>query len=153
MGSLTLQELFDVAVNCAAILFNETHEVLPMMHAVRKDGSHAIIPLLWDDQADKARVLQQLKRAMSAFGIQQYAIIAEAWMVDVRRPSDLAGYETLKDHPDRREALTISAADNQGNRIAGLYYILRPEHGPPKLSPLQTPYDCCESEFLDLLEA
>jgi hypothetical protein len=150
---LTLQKLFDTAAQSAAQLFSETGEVLPMMHAVRKDGAHILIPLMWESQKEKQDSLRQLKMALPAFGVQQYVIVAEAWMVDVMQTDAPIGhFKTLKDHPDRRECLTISAADNKGNHRAGLYYILRPEQGPPKLSPLRL-FDEADGEFHTLLEA
>jgi hypothetical protein len=39
------------------------------------------------------------------------------------------------EHPDRREGLRITAEDRSGECISGHFYILRPEHGPPVLSP------------------
>jgi len=155
---MTLQELFDMAAKGAAMLFATQGEVHPMLHGTGPTGAPIFIPLIWEDQREKTRVLKRLRMALPAFGVRQYAIISEAWIVecwakDAQKALDrLARFETLADHPDRREALTVTAADKDGNVIGGYFYILRPEHGPPKLSPLHND-DVRETlgDFTDLL--
>ena len=75
--------------------------------------------------------------------VQQYVFMTEAWTV-LAADEDAAAEavdrcrtgQGLKDHPDRREIVMLQAEDKTGKTLGGMYYILRPEHGPPVLSPL-----------------
>jgi hypothetical protein len=145
-----LRELFDVAAENAAKMFNESddHEVLPMWHAVDGTNKHVLIATPWNDDHEKDIVVKGLRRMFAANHVKRYAFIVEAWVAEVKtldgpRPSE---------HPDRREVLMIHAEDRSGESIIGYYYILRPEHGPPKLSPLDVmDYDQTTGRMMGLL--
>src|SRR4029077_2517080 len=71
--------------------------------------------------------------------VMRFVFIVEAWVV--RMPEQVATNEAgppwprPSEHPDRREVVKIKAEDHDGSALSGMYYILRPEHGPATLSP------------------
>jgi hypothetical protein len=58
------------------------------------------------------------------------------------------GGANLADHPDKRKVCFIIAADHEGNQVAGYRFILKPEHGKPKLSPLTIVDGCLGPNLL-----
>jgi hypothetical protein len=155
---MKLQELFDLAATNAAKIFNESddHEVLPMWHAVFGNGEHALIATPWENEKEKRIVVSQLRKMFAAKQVKRFAFIVEAWTVTMQTEEDVNGVKdgSLRpsEHPDRREVLIIHAEDRDGESIIGQYYILRPEHGPPKLSPLEVmPYTCTKGRMMGLL--
>ena len=159
--SKQLRELFNIAAKNAAKMFLESddHEVLPMWHAVFGNNEHALIATPWSNQEEKEAVVKGLRKMFAAKQVKRYAFIVEAWIAQVG-PSDLDEGVTRGEykgpppsqHPDRREVLMITAEDRDGSQIIGQYFILRPEHGPPKLSPLEVqPYDQTTGRMVGLL--
>ena len=143
-----LQELFDIAAENAARMFNESddHEVLPMWHAVFGNDEHVLIATPWSNDHEKDTVVKGLRKMFAAEQVKRFAFIVEAWTAQVTQPENVTKAQKAyleydgprpSEHPDRREVLMITAEDRSGESIMGWYYILRPEHGPPKLSPLE----------------
>jgi len=132
-----LQDLFARAAERAAIIFKERGELVPMWHAMDAKDEHLVIVTPWRDQDEKYAIVERLRQLFRAQGVKRYAFMCEAWSIftqDMKEYQRYAG--RLGEHPDRREILTIQAEDKHGNQVAGWYYILRPEHAPPTLSPL-----------------
>lgn len=149
-----LQELFDIAAANAARIFNtsEDHEVLPMWHAVYGNGEHAIIATPWSSDEDKEIALDMLRMLFRVHQVKRFAFIVEAWITVVQTKHELYKGPPPSEHPDRREVLMVTAEDRDGSQIMGLYYILRPEHGPPTLSPLKVqPYNATAGRMVGLL--
>jgi hypothetical protein len=153
-----LQELFDIATENAAKVFNESdeHEVLPMWHAVAGNDEHILIATPWNSDKEKDIVVKGLRQMFAAKQVKRFAFIVEAWVASISQsgitPNTYAGPRP-SEHPDRREVLMINAEDRDGSQIMGWYYILRPEHGPPKLSPLEVkPYDQFTGRMVGLLD-
>jgi hypothetical protein len=150
-----LQELFDHAAENAARLFNESddHEVLPMWHAVQDDGEHMLIATPWRDDAEKEIAMEMLRDVFRQHRVKRFVFIVEAWIARVGTMAEVNEGPRPSEHPDRREVLMISGEDRDGSQIMGVYYILRPEHGPPKLSPLEVkPYDHTTGRMVGLLD-
>jgi hypothetical protein len=149
-----LLELFDIAAENAARMFNESddHEVLPMWHAVDGKNKHGLIATPWSNDEEKEIVVKGLRKMFAVNQVKRYAFIVEAWVAQIapfEQPEDVP---RPSEHPDRREVLMIHAEDRSGESIIGYYYILRPEHGPPKLSPLDIqPYDQMAGRMMGLL--
>jgi len=162
--SQKLQELFDIAATNAARIFLESddHEVLPMWHAVQGNGEHVLIATPWSSEKEKLITVDMLRKMFSVKHVKRFAFIVEAWTAQVppERIKTTSAEEAYRDycgprpseHPDRREVLMITAEDRSGESIMGVYYILRPEHGPPTLSPLEVmPYDSMAGRMMGLL--
>jgi hypothetical protein len=101
-------------------------------------GDHAIVS---QPHHDKDTAVKLVKGAFKANDVVRYCFIAEAWMVDTRGSRIDVDMEHIKRegvsrHPDRREIVAFSAENKEGQMLTGRCYILRPEHGPAKLSPL-----------------
>jgi hypothetical protein len=149
--SLKLRKLFDIAAENAAKMFLESddHEVLPMWHAIQGNGEHILIATPWESDDEKEIAIGALRQMFVERHVKRFAFIVEAWVAEVK---NLDGPRPSK-HPDRREVLMISAEDRSGESIMGYYYILRPEHGPPKLSPLEVKdFDQTTGRMVGLLD-
>jgi hypothetical protein len=149
-----LRELFDLAATNAAKIFLESddHEVQPMWHAVDGKNKHVLIATPWSSDDEKDVVVKTLRKMFAANQVKRYAFIVEAWVARVSSEREVHDGPRPSEHPDRREVLMISAEDRSGETIMGHYYILRPERGPPKLSPLEVmPYDQMSGRMMGLL--
>jgi hypothetical protein len=136
---MTLQQLFDFCTKQAAKMFNNTGSVVPMWHAVPATGDHMLIATPWNSAEDKDAVADILRQLFKREGVKCYAFMGEAWTAAITKIPEVHKWAgKIAQHPDRREILAIHAEDDKGNALMGWYYILRPEHGPAKLSPLQT---------------
>ena len=152
--SAKLRELFDIAAENAARMFLESddHEVIPMWHAVQGNNEHALIATPWSNDMEKRIAVEMMRDYFRTFHVKRYAFIVEAWTAQVSTMREVDEGPRPSEHPDRREVLMISAEDRSGETIMGHYYILRPEHGPPKLSPLDVmPYDQMSGRMMGLL--
>jgi hypothetical protein len=149
-----LQKLFDIAAANAARMFLESdnHEVLPMWHAVLGNDEHALIATPWSNDEEKQITVNGLRQLFAAEHVKRFAFIVEAWTAQAKSEREVRDGPRPSEHPDRREVLMIHAEDRDGSQIMGQYYILRPEHGPPKLSPLVVmPYDQMTGRMMGLL--
>ncbi len=135
----TLKRLFEIASKTVGKIFLEDGEISPMWHAVaisEDDGKEyqIVIATPWCSIEEKHGAVAALREMFREHNVQRYVFVCEGWMVEVRKlPNEIAPSE----HPDRREVITIVAEDRDGSQMSGQFYILRPEHGPAKLSPLQ----------------
>jgi hypothetical protein len=136
-----LKSFFDFAAEQAAVIFRERGEFAPMWHAVADDGEHMLICTPWEDNESKRAIVERLRELFRARGVTRYAFMCEAWAIMAPNLESVEGayrkHHSLKDHPDRREILTVHAEDRDGHTVAGWFYILRPEHAPATLSPLR----------------
>jgi hypothetical protein len=135
---LPLDKLFHFGAETASHMFEKLGYLEPMWVAVNKKGSH--VPLLIADMSNKDRVAEAVQAFLKREGATRYVSMLECWTLEGRGkeiPKEIRNGKSLEHNPDRREAITIFAEDNEGNHMMGLLYILRPEHGKPKLSPLK----------------
>lgn len=149
--ALKLQELFDLASTNAARMFlgSPDHEVLPMWHAVTGKNENILIATPWSSDDEKDMTVKALRLMFAEKQVKRFAFVVEAWVASVKTLADVT---RPSEHPDRREVLMITAEDRDGSSIMGWYYILRPEIGPPKLSPLeQKPFDATTGRMMGLL--
>ena len=87
---------------------------------------------------DSRACVRQLRALFADQQVRRYAFVCEAWTIATNSMAEVQRWVgRIAEHQDRREILTIHAEDRDGRGLIGYYYILRPEHGPPKLSPLQ----------------
>ena len=137
-NALTLEQLFKVACDNAARIFDQgpDHEVLPMWHAVAGNGENVLIATPWSSDEEKDAAVRSLRMLFARDQVKRFAFITEAWIRQARSMDDALDGR-VSEHEDRREVVMISAEDRDGSMLMGWFYILRPEHGPPKLSPLE----------------
>src|SRR5262245_30264822 len=132
----TLQQIFESARDNAARIFSLRHEMLPMWHILTGNGEHVLISTPWTDDLEKEVALHVIRDFMAERSARRFVFISECWMVEVHTTNPREAMQTrASEHPDRREALRITAEDRDGKTMSGHFFILRPEHGPPKLSP------------------
>ena len=152
---IRLQALFELAAANAARIFLESddHEVHPMWHAVMGNGEHMLIATPWQDDTEKEIALEMLRSVFRQHHVKRFAFIVEAWLAVAATKEEVFEGPRPSEHPDRREVLMVTAEDRDGSQIMGTYYILRPEHGPPKLSPLEVnKYDHTAGRMVGLLD-
>lgn len=131
-----LRRLFTFGAETAIHLFNKQGYLEPMWIGVNRRGSH--VPLLVTNMSDKNNVSKIIRDFLKKQGITRYVSMVECWTYEGKEiPQEILNGKSLEHNPDRREAIAIIAEDNEGNTISGRFYILRPEHGKPKLSPLK----------------
>lgn len=151
----TLDALFQHGVETAKMLFDKSGSISPMWIAVCEDGS--IIPIVtqMEDKDDTVAVIKQLFKDRE---VVRYVSLLEAWALvlgkDAKIPESMERGGSIASHPERREIIWVTAEDRHGNTKVGQYFILRPEHGKPTLSPFkEMDGDRSEGRFANLLAA
>ena len=136
-----LKSLVEFASAQVEKIFRKTGEVLPMYHAIKSTGDTLIITPPHDCSKDMAVAL--VKAAFVLEDIDRYVFIDEAWILDDRktprpdRDYNKIAREGLEHHPDRREIVMFAAENRRGQIQTASRFILRPEHGKAKLTPLK----------------
>jgi len=133
----SLRQLFEIGCKNAARLFRDEGSVMPIWHAVPGDAkaNHLLIATPWGDDDEKEIALDVVRDMFKEHQVQRFVCVVEAWVVKGADPKALFA-ERPSQHPDRREVIRIQAEDRDGSVLSGMYYILRPEHGPATLSEL-----------------
>lgn len=136
-----LKDLIQFASAQVEKIFRKTGEILPMYHAIKSTGETMIITPPHDCSKDMAVAL--VKAAFVLEDVDRYVFLDEAWALDNRKGNlppidiDKANREGLEHHPDRREIIMFAAENRRGQMLTGSRFILRPEHGKAKLTPLK----------------
>lgn len=134
---MPLSKLFKFGAETAEYLFNKQGFLVPMWVGVNENGAH--VPLLMPEFNDKDDAAETVRSFLKSKKIIRYVSMLECWVYEGKEiPPEILAGQSLETNPERREALHILAEDQEGNTISGRFYILRPEHGKPKLSPLKT---------------
>ncbi len=134
-----LRSMIRFASDRAETIFRKTGEITGMYHAITKSGEHMV---LTQPPGSKDASVAIVKLWMQINDVDRYVYINEAWILEVRSPQPIPdanklASEGVHDHPDRREVVMFSAENRAGGLLLGMRYILRPEMGRPKLSPLK----------------
>lgn len=135
---MTLDQIFDHGKQTAEHLFKAQGGIHPMWICEAANGQIIPICIEMPERTEREALASALKDTFKRHDVQRYVAVIEAWAVETAEETkDLVrGYKgSLKDHPDRREVLFVTAEDVNGESIAGRFYILRPEQGQPQLSP------------------
>lgn len=139
-ASRELRELIAFAAEQAAKLFRTTGRVLPMYHAIKRDGTNLIFNA---PPGGKDVAVAMVRAAFELHDCIRYVFMDEAWVLEPRGREITAAEwehirrEGLSEHPDRCEVLMISGEDQASGLVSAHRFILRPEHGKAKLGPLQ----------------
>lgn len=133
------QKLFENISGFAAKMFNDTGSLQPMWILEDRDGNQTALVTPFDGDDTKEKVAEYLAEFIRERHIVRYGFMSEAYVLEVGKDHpDYDRAERLRpsQHQDRREVLNfhVESADGQ---IGGQYYILRPEYGKAKLSPLK----------------
>ena len=136
MSAMNLKELIQFASAQAETIFRRTGEVLPMWHAIKADGEQMIIPSPCED---KDMAVSLIKALFELESVETFVFMSEAWILHAGPGADIDGINRrgLSEHPDRREAIMFAAENRDGEEQTACRFILRPEHGKAKLSPLK----------------
>lgn len=138
--STTLTEFLDAQCETAKSIFRDRGQVHPMWIIEAKSGECFIVPTSWENDAEKDRVVNTIRSFLKVVDAPRYAFVTEAWILQAVSKKDVNDaykkYNSLEHHPDRREVLMVTVEDRK-EAIMRSFYILRPEHGSPKLSPAE----------------
>lgn len=130
----TLDGLFEHGREAAREMFEAQGHVAPMWIAVTRDGT--IMPIVTQMPDEKDDLIEAIKMIFEDRQVVRYVSILEAWMVRPEKPEIPESHRlgaSLASHPDREEVIFITAEDGKTSKT-GVYHILRPEYGKPKLS-------------------
>lgn len=128
MTTIPLRKFVEHCARRAEAIFKKQGRVLPMYHAIDRDGQDVVFPSPpvggKDEQVAAARLM------LEACGATRVAFIDEAWALD-QGISDLDMKELnrtgLRNHPNRIEVILIAAEDQNEGMIMASSEIIR--HG------------------------
>lgn len=134
---MTLEEIFDHGKEAAKHLFDMQGEIHPMWIVETKNNE--IVPIMVPMiDGHKDEVSLAIKKALKKLKAVRYVSMVEAWMLDIAKdkkvPESIRKGGSVSSHPDRREIVAINAEDKTEGSMSGMFYILRPEIGKPRLS-------------------
>lgn len=151
---MTLDELFDHGREFANHMFSATGSITPMWVCVTNDGE--ILPIMVPMDGNKDMIASALKAFFKAKNVIRYVSIMEGWVLMAKDSSvdlqELIDQMPIRNHPDRKEIITIEASDHLGNSKNGAYYIIRPKNEPVYLSEFEVlSADCGGGRFNNML--
>lgn len=152
---MTLESIFDHGKETAKYIFDMQGDIKPMWIVETKDGDR--VPMMVEITSNKDEVAEAVKKALKKLKAVRYVSILEAWAIetkDQKIPESLLLGAPVSQHPDRREIVAIFAQDKVEGCMSGMFYILRPEIGKPRLSGFKEypKSDKHEGRFVNLLE-
>jgi len=140
---MTLDQIMAHAAKTARDSFRDRGYVVPMWAGHTASGELIMImPDKFTTGEQKQIAVDKVRAIFKEKGVVMFAFMTEAWMIDSAQSSQAIvarawfSGKSLEHHPDRREAIYIQAEDKE-RCIIGHYFILRPEHGKPTLSPFR----------------
>lgn len=136
----TPKEMLDHLAEFAKKTFANEGQVLPMWVLVARVPERQIVPILapFSCKEEKDAAVHFVREKAKEINADLVGFMAEAWTVSVQKDTYVKGSIVPSEHEDRREVINIYSEDKSGHTLAGFFYILRPEHGKPKLSPFKS---------------
>lgn len=140
----TVEGLIELARRHAGDLYRDNndpeHQLLPIWTAYSPTEGLIVVatPFTGDSYEEsertKTRVLAMVEIMFACKGVTAYSFMSEAWVATVDKNLDPA-IAKLKpsQRPDRREVVTIVAADRKGTKKQAAYEIERQPNGAPRL--------------------
>jgi hypothetical protein len=139
----TLKDFIEKASENASQIFNRTGQILPMVHAVTRNGDHVIMQM---PPGDKDTSIATVRAWFVLNDVVRYVFIDEAWILETADESTIKALQTAKrsvsQHPQRKEILLLSGEDEKEGHLQIRRYIIRGK-GKPQLGPVeisQLPY-------------
>lgn len=119
-------------------IFRQTGRVLPMYHAIKRDGHHIVGPM---PDANKDTAVAIVRALFELQDVVRYVFIDEAWTVCAKSEEadalrNMTENQGLASHPDRIEILMFHAEDENEGVTMGMRDIIRGK-GKTKLGPLK----------------
>lgn len=153
---MDIHELYKHGQEAARMLFDKTGEIQPMWICITKGG--VVMPIV-APMTDKEQLAEALRELFREKQVVCYVSMLECWMLlgKPERTKDFQKYiegASISQHPERREAVNI-VAESKDTQLMGHFFILRPEHGKPTLSPfknLSAEGAHVEGRFVKMLE-
>lgn len=118
-------------------IFHQTGCVLPMYHAIKRDGHHIVCPM---PDANKDTAVAIVRALFELQDVVRYVFIDEAWTVCAKSEEADAlrnmAERGIASHPDRVEIILFNAEDENEGLTMGMRDIIRGK-GKAKLGPLK----------------
>lgn len=115
-------------------------ELMPMIIGEDDKGQQYVIGTPFSSDEEKPLVAKTVRQFFIEKQVLRYALLSEGWSV-VATPEEANGTKKIdiqvKNHEDRRECLTVVGNDGTTD-VFMCRYILRPKHGKPCLSPVES---------------
>lgn len=99
---MTLRQHMEYAIAQITALFIRTGSIQPMLHAIDVDDAHHFVILSSDNKDLMDAAIRQFIQQKD---IQQLVYIAEAWVLKTHAPPEQTLPISVRNHPDRKEAL------------------------------------------------
>lgn len=119
-------ELFEFTKTTAQKTFNKDGHHSPIFIIDSPTRGPMIVLAMWDSTEEKYRVMERVRLLMKQHFANQYAFVNEMWM------SKNEGIAP-SDDPDRKEGLMIIVESKSEQPRGGIYPIIRPKVGKPRL--------------------
>ena len=119
MGDMTVDDdRFASACLFAVTRFNETGELLPMIHAHSKFGADYIFGLTFASAEEQDQQLATLRAHFMRHQVEHYIVMNEGWMY-IGKPGEDCTQMAVRpsEHPERREVVIIASVSYQRSRI------------------------------------
>lgn len=134
MATVT-EDLIDLAYTGAKSIIEDGREVVPMGFVCTADG-FAPIPLPWEDDDDKDRMMWALRGVCALPEVLAYAVLSEAWMV--RMKPEMGELKVMpSEHPERIECIQI-VAQERGKKMMMATAVIERKDGKRTLGPRTT---------------
>lgn len=150
-----LKSMIEFASAQAEKLFRIQGVIYPLYHCIKTNGDNAILNQM---DRDKDLSVAMTVAWMQLNDVDRYVFMDEAWIVDDRKGQIGLDMEKIRrmgisKHPDRREIVMFSAENRRGEQLTAKRFILRPETGKARLSPLviDEAFDHSEGRMVGLL--
>ena len=133
---MLIDDLFRHGQEAAKHLFKMQGAVHPMWLCQTAEGGMIPVCLEMPDHPGRDALATYLKKSFRENNIERYVAFMEAWVLETDADQPVPP-GSIEHSPDRKEVVLVTAEDKSGEQRSGVFYILRPEHGDPKLSPFK----------------
>jgi hypothetical protein len=119
--------------------FKYTGEMFSTVHAMWDPGNPAGAPP--GDAFFVVESMDEVTKFVTTVKPTRYIFMSQGWCIEGNKERITALADSnASDHEDRREMILFDAHEGE-EHIYAMFYVLRPEHGKPKLSRLHVNYN------------
>lgn len=133
--NMTPKERLEFISELIGLFFDANGTIEATFHAWTRDD---LTVFSWPPVENKDVAITMVKDLLKEMRAEKYVLVDECWMVYLsHEEAERHGTKAVSEHPDRREAVMFTYEDLTGQVVTAHRFILRPEHGKPKLTPLE----------------
>lgn len=152
----TARQMLEMASKQVTVMFRITGEILPMYHAVKRNGDEMVIAVDWPATSrEKDMVIARVIQTFRDNDVVSYVQFGEAWSAVVYPGEDMEmiAARGVSNHPKRVEVVAFTAEDKTSTTTLTAHRrIVRPPGKKPYLGPLEmSGLQIPEGRFVGLL--